>query len=338
LNTLSAHRNGSILFIALLGWVGVTHAASSQDVVEVLGLDALSNALTENRVRALMGDHGADLNPQNRRAAAALVASGAMGAADFDAVDVHQKLERLRHALRHAYFMGVVGEISLIDRIDDTWVHDDLLAENELLSVLAEALASGVITGYDLRHKGVYAEFPEGRIFIYSHSSRTHLKQLVSVLAAHDVGARVYVAPKVSAFLYREGWESPDESVIALPGGVRVVNGREAAVMFEFSSPEDRAQFHEVVLRYAKKDEQDEPGLIQDAWWQPFYYTDQPFTSFPSISLVVLSSNRFEATLTVVHEKTDRVVRALSNRGFPVRVDKVWVNPAFFRFLGGDYR
>jgi hypothetical protein len=47
--------------------------------------------------------------------------------------------------------------------------------------------------------------------------------------------------------------------------GVRVVQGREVAVLFQFDSGDDRERFHGVVTSLAKKDEKDEPDLIEKA-------------------------------------------------------------------------
>ena len=100
-------------------------------------------------------------------------------------------------------------------------------------------------------------------------------------------------------------WGPASGAVKTLPGGVRVINGKEVAVLFEFEKPEDRLIFHELIERYAKKDAADEPGLIENAWWQPFYYTDTELSDFKEIGLIILSSDRFEATLTVVPGKID---------------------------------
>ncbi len=110
------------------------------------------------------------------------------------------------------------------------------------------------------------------------------------------------------------------------------------AVLFQFDSAGDRLRFHEIILRYAKKDSKDEPGLIANAWWQPFYYTDAPMEGFKPISLVVVGYGDYEATLTVVESRTSAVVDAFDSDNLDVRVDRVWVNPAFYRFLDGDYR
>ena len=94
-------------------------------------------------------------------------------------------------ALTHPDFKGMLGEFSLIHRLGEPWNHDALLQESDFLGVLGKALAAGAITGYDLRSRDVYAQFPTGRTFIYSHGSTRHLQQLASVLSVHDVNAAV---------------------------------------------------------------------------------------------------------------------------------------------------
>ena len=108
--------------------------------------------------------------------------------------------------------------------------------------------------------------------------------------------------------------------------------------MFVFDSAEDMKRFHELVTRYAKKDETDEAGLIANAWWQPFYYTDESLSGFKPISLLVVAAGEHEATLTVLEERTDKVIESLSGYNWSVRTDRVWVNAPFFRFLNGDYK
>ena len=92
------------------------------------------------------------------------------------------------------------------------------------------------------------------------------------------------------------------------------------------------------MLAHAKRDAQTEAGLLADAWWQPFYYTDAPLAGFEPISLVILAGGNLEATLTVPLDRTALVVEAFADAGFQQRVQQVWVNPAFHRFLLGDFK
>ena len=238
----------------------------------------------------------------------------------------------------HADYFGAVDEAQPLLRLERPLDYSLLDGEQGLLTVLGGALDAGLITGYDLRRKGVYDDMVPGRTFIYSHNSPLHIQQLIVMMAAHGVDADVYVTPKVSAFLFRDGWGTPGAGVSTLPGGVAVVKGREFAVLFDFADATAKHQFHALVQRYAKKDAEDETGLIADAWWQPFYYSDQPFQGFDQIALAVVSSDCCEATLTLPLERAARVVDYFMAQGHAVRRDDVWVNPAFYRFLHGDYK
>jgi len=240
--------------------------------------------------------------------------------------------------LSSSALLGRIGEAELITRLSQEPDYTGLLAASDVLEVLGSALADGVITGYDLRAAGVYDNFPPGETFIYSHSSLQHLRELVALLQREGIAATVYLTPKVSAFLYREDWGNAGPHVVSLGDGTRVVQGREMAVLFHFDSASDRVRFQAVINQYAKRDSKEETGLITDSWWQPFYYTDQPLPQFEPISLVVLTTKEHEATLTVVDDKAQSVIAALQTAPWLLRRDRVWVNPAFFRFLNGDYK
>ena len=45
-----------------------------------------------------------------------------------------------------------------------------------------------------------------------------------------------------------------------------------------------------------------------------------------------------EATLTVTMDKLDSLATWAQAQGFSSRVEIVWVNPSFHRFLQGDYK
>lgn len=245
---------------------------------------------------------------------------------------------QLEERLTHPYLLGALGDLGLYRQLQRTWDHRALLAHEDLLTVLGAALGTGRITGYDLRPAGVYDGFPSGHTLVYSHSSPAHLQQLVTLLAGHGLHARVYQVPKVSAFVYRDGWGGDEAALQTLGDGVRVVRGREVAVLFEFARAADRAVFHDLVVRYAKRERADQESLIVDAWWQPFYYTDAALEDFVQIGLVVLHTTSAEATLTVTLDKLADLSAWAEQQGFAVRSEGVWVNPSFHRFLQGDYK
>jgi hypothetical protein len=319
----------------------IAHADIYTAAVDQLDFEQLAHTFSDAKVERLLDGQGKELSVGVKQAAAVLISLGAIDAQDLARpVLSAQKLEAFIHVTKsnHSALIGRIGETGLLSRMSSGHNYDELLVATDFIQVLSEDLSNGVITGYDLRLKGVYDGFPKARTFVYSHSSLLHMRQLVSLLESEGIGAWLYITPKVSAFLYRDDWGTASDSVVTLPSGVRVVQGREMATLFLFDSAADRSRFHDIVTRYAKKDSEDEPGLIEDSWWQPFYYTDSPLEGFEPISLVVVASDTHEATLTVLEEKSQGVVDALADNPWPTRVDKVWVNPPFYRFLGGDYK
>ncbi len=331
----------SVIVIVLLVFSSNLFAGEFRSAIEALDFVKLSDTYSDAKVSAILEGQGANLSTEEKSAAAVLVTLGALDAEDLTNEKLAAKKVTSYAAVvsgNHPALMGRIGDTSLYHHIASAFEHSALLKDNVFLEVLGKALVDGVLTGYDLRSKGVYDDFPVAHTFIYSQSSLLHIRQLVALLESESIEGWVYITPKVSAFLYRDDWGAAADAVVTLPGGVRVVQGREVAVLFQFDSSADRERFHKVVTRFAKKDEQDEPGLIENAWWQPFYYTDQAFEGFEPISLVVISSDNHEATLTVLEDKTEKVVQALKDDRWDMRVDRVWVNPPFYRFLNGGYK
>lgn len=328
--------------VVVLVLSGQASAKSLAVAIEPLAFELLAKTFDDARLKQVLGDHGRTLPLQERQAAALLVTLGAFEADDLRSMDeaLVERATRFVEVLTagHPALMGRFDDTALYDRIETAWQHESLLAEDQLIVELGDALDEGVITGYDLRAKGVYDNLPAGLTFIYSHSSLEHMRQLLVLLASESVDGWLSITPKVSAFLYRDDWGPASDRVKTLTSGLRVINGEEIAVLFEFDTRADLDRFHELITRFAKKDKKDEAGLIVDAWWQPFYYTDQPYKDFKQISLVVVSSDTHEATLTVVPERTPLVEKQFEDSRWEVRTDTVWVNPPFFRFLNGDYR
>lgn len=309
--------------------------------VERLQHEALRDTLTLPQIRLLLSGQLSESDSLTRASAATLVSLGVIDAQDLARESsVTSKLLAFQQVMArdHPDFYGRIGDSALQVRLSKPLSYDDLLVPSEMLDALGKGLTAGVITGYDLRRRGVYDNFPTAQTLIYSQAQLLHMRELVSVLAREGVDAWVYVTPKISAFLYREEWGSPGSHVQTLPSGVKVVQGREMAVLFQFPSAADRSRFHAVIQRYAKRDSEEESGLIAHAWWQPFYYSDTPVDEFKRISLVVLGDSAFEATLTVVEAKAATVVAEFDRGPWQLREDKAWVNPSFFRFLNGDYR
>ena len=334
-------KNMRVVGVALLMFSSYLLAGDYRSAIDELNFVKLSDTYDDAKSSSILKGHGVNLSAEEKRAAAVLVTLGALDAEDLANEKFAAKKVKSYVAVvsdNHPALIGRIGDASLYHHMADAFHRPTSLKDNVFLEMLGKALVDGVLTGYDLRRKGVYDNFPVAHTFIYSQSSLLHMRQLVTLLDSEGIKGWVYITPKVSAFLYRDDWGPVSDAVVTLPGGVRVVQGREVAVLFQFDSSDDRGRFHEVVTRFAKRDAKDELGLIENAWWQPFYYSDQAFEGFQPISLVVISSDNHEATLTVLEDKTTSVVQALNDDRWDLRVDRVWVNPPFYRFLNGGYK
>lgn len=328
-------------FLALLMVTPAVKAAQLSLIVDELNMRALEATFDDSKINTLLGGSAAGLKESERRSAAVLVAAGILNVADLaSSTRIANKFVQFKksHIGKSDHLMGPFGEAVTQSRMDRIGDHSDLLEEAKFIDSLHQLLSKGVITGYDLRKVHINAGFDPELTLTYSHSSVLHLKQLSALLSSENIEGLLYAAPKVSAFLFRDDWGEPPANVSTLEDGTRVVNGREWVVFFEFKDVKAKHQFHEVVTRYAKKDEDDEQGLIAEAWWQPFYYSETMVDEFEHINLILLRSDKTEATLTVLPEKVAAVRSALIAADWDMSIDDVWVNKPFYRFLHGDFK
>jgi len=328
------------LFLIFSLFSAALKADTLRDAIDALDMQRLATSYTELQVDRLLNGAGRELAEGDRRAAAVLVTLGVLSPTDLNHPPSSQ--EKIKSYLellesKHPALLGRVGDAGLPLALDRDWQHD-ALEHDGLVETLASRLSSGLITGYDVRRRRIYDGFTPGTTLTYSHSSRLHLKQLMLLLAAEDVSAWVYATPKLAAFLYREEWGGQSESIETLNSGARVIEAQEVVVLFQFDSPAELRRFHQLILKHAKRDSVGETGLIADSWWQPFYYTDSPLEGFKAISLVILEHGDLEATLTVPESRASAIISEFGGAVAKVRRQRVWVNPAFYRFMHGDFK
>lgn len=329
----------------------VEWASTAIAAVAKLGYAPLGATLTEAQTDRLLDDELAGQPETLRRATATLISLGAIQAWDLaNPTRVEARLAEFVavQSNPHPALLGRFGDAALHSQLLRAPNWEALLAERALLNILGQALTNGIVTGYDLRSATVFDDLPDTQTLIYSHSDRMHLRQLLALLHQSGLRGWAYLTPKVSAFLYRDGWGGDGTELVTLRSGVRVVQGRELAVAFRFESPADRQQFHALIQQHAKRDSEQETGLLAGSWWQPFYYAHSAIDGFEPIALLVITGGGVEATLTVTEERVESVVAGVENLlvdapdkdqdVWTLRRERVWVNPAFFRFLNGDYK
>ena len=107
-----------------------------------------------------------------------------------------------------------------------------------------------------------------------------------------------------------------------------------------FETPGDRERFAGIVTQYAKKDEADQAGLIYQVWWQPFYRTFAPVDSMVEVRLIRVGYGGYRSNIITLMEDAAAKSKQLAERfpGMTFEISPVWVNPSFYRYMGGAFR
>lgn len=210
-----------------------------------------------------------------------------------------------------------------------------------LTSTLNQLLKDRVVEGYNIKSKALVTSNESGKnITLYGHSSLAHAKQLITLLTINDIDFTWQLIAKSSAFNIRENWQDtqPDEQIST----IRIA--KEYDVRFNFADQAEQQRFMPLINQFAKKDSDNETGLIVDAWWQPFYRTFLPQEAFIAVKRISLQADGFIASTLVLKPNLNKVLKKINSTLLQTKVnvlvssEDVWVNPAFYRYLNGDYQ
>ena len=295
-------------------------SSSSADRVRQLGLIELAATLSEQKITRCSAENDTTGNLLERQAAALLACLDVTGPG-----------------------MGLLATASftqLYETAAPSWLTRGQAQVASFESRLQNAMAAGLSTGYNVVPQFKWPDFDPTRTVIYGHNDWRHARQLVALLYSEGLRPNVTTLIKKSAFLHRDNWGEPEQPLPTLATGQRYVDQLEYDLFIEFTATADVQRFAELVDRYAKKDSEDEVGLIYGAWWQPFYRTLQPFAGGHQLSVMLVTSGGYRANLMSVPELAAEKVRALKSLDpeWQVATFDIWVNPGFYRNQLGDYR
>ncbi|MBT5901024.1 MAG: hypothetical protein HOH58_02825 [Opitutaceae bacterium] len=326
----------------LLGFVAVGgSAATIEATMSEFQLVELANTFTDQKIDRLLPPSADWLEHNDRAAVAVMLAVGLIEKSSVqNATSLAQSLDRAVSEVGGTKdeFRVPLDDVSPLMRLAQFGGQGTLRQATELTESLDQAIAKGVLTGYGLRRPHVSAVTDPQRTVIYSHSSLPHVKQLVGLVASEGLKGRVYIAPKIAAFVFREGWGERPEWINELSPELYVAQGPEMLVHFEFERASDRIRFDELVTQYAKKDTEAETGNLMRAWWQPFYYGETPVQGYHEIHRVTLFAEQAEASLLMLPERTEIVRHHFEDMTWKMQADSIWVSAPFYRFLQGDYK
>jgi len=236
-------------------------------------------------------------------------------------------------------------DANLISELIAAYNTADIIQVSELQEIVDAALEQNIITGYNFKDARFEANFVDEYALTYGHSDLTHAIQLIGLLRSEGLEAKVQLEPKTSAFLYLKEWGEPEQSesfqVKQIANGNYVAYSKEYDLSFEFNSIEDKEKFQKIIIDYAKKDADDEPGLIVNSWWQPLYYSNTELDVYVTISNNKLTLGNYYAQTFSLNEQVESIAAGFKEVNPEVEVEsyEFWANIAFYNYLGGtDYK
>lgn len=203
---------------------------------------------------------------------------------------------------------------------------------------LEQLILDGTLTGYNLVHKVINGHdllsACAGLCIRYGHSDAKHAVQLIGMLIAHGIEGQSWLIPKTSVFQIRQQWQ--DEKSTST-----IRHAQEYDILFVFSTANDKSLFQPLIQRYAKKNKQrSETAVLSQSWWQPFYRSETEYTGYHLVTRIRMSFDHADAVSLVLNEQAEKVYSTLKQRlpSVQISLETLWVNPAFYRYLQGDFQ
>lgn len=325
------------LAAALLPIAGQAFAAdmSTEQAVEALKLAELAATYSAEKVERATG------GASQSQADALLIDMGVLSAADLgDPATVSEKLGAFvadQQDVSESY-IGNVSDRNIAERLVHSWEAATVIQNDEVLTFLNGLIDKGYTTGYNVVSTGDASNFDPDLMLRYGHSDIQHAVQLIYLMKSEGFDPKVQFIPKSSAFVFLPEWGEPGPSVVTFDSGKMVSVVKEYNLDLEFRNAERRDAFMDLITTYAKKDAQDEPGLIHASWWQPFYRSYVENDDYVRISENVVTIDGYQADLASLPENAATQAEQIRSAGsdFGVETIDVWVNPAFHRYLLGE--
>ena len=269
--------------------------------------------------------------------------------------DVETFLYRcLEIAGKGRHYLGRVTDADLMEEMRAVLDSMSIFDNWELDALGTELVMDGIVTGYGLKYAGYDARFLDAYTLKYSHSDYQHAIQLVGLLRSEGMDAYVQVEPKVSIYEYLKEWgtpaaPSPTYAVQQTDNGRYLCYSVEYDLMIEFDSADDKEKFHGLIETYAKKydDRVDENGnvtakLLAESWWQPLYSSGTPMrnSEFQEMidNTIYDRTGKYSIHTFTLPEGADAVVDKVGEIAPELTMSpfKVYVNPAFVRYITGE--
>lgn len=334
---------------------GFTNLEAVLKTLYYINLDELALTYPEAKIEAaLAGVDGlpADLPTHQQQILATALDSGLIDESFVSTFDLSAPVsadsayyllgQTLELTGQYKHYIGSVSDADIFNKLVYTWESFDQVFAPDLQQPANQLIRDGVITGYNLKRTSLNAGFDPELSLVYGHADIDHARQLITLLRSEGLDAKIQLEPKTSAFLYLAEWgepgASPEFQVERLDDGNYIAYAKEYDLALEFDTQEARDQFDTVINTYAKKDADDEPGLIFGAWRQPLYSALVEVLDYVEVKNNVVYIGDFYLQSFSLNENSEAIVNSFTeNYGDgEVKVWDLWVNQAFHRYLLGE--
>ncbi|WP_235941785.1 hypothetical protein [Paenibacillus puerhi] len=354
------HGQGILSSGALQGQAALTQGTAVYIALKAAGLKELAYTYPEAKAHAALARLGiadSEAYGLTRQAAQELAAAADTGllapaqqaafqpSAPATGAFAEELLERLLSIRGESKrYIGYSDDADIFSKVHAAFDTHNLIQVPELQAIVDEALKQGLVTGYNLKDDRYTAHFDESRALTYGHSDLTHAIQLIGLLRSENLQAKVQLEPKTSAFLYLKEWGEPQQSddykVVQIENGNYIAYAKEYDLAFEFDTLEQKDHFNRVITAYAKKDSEDEPGLIAGSWWQPLYYSLRKQPDYIEIANNRIDQGHYYAQSFSLTEDAKEITEGLKKIKPGVKVNSYhfWVDEPFYHYLLGEHK
>ena len=239
-------------------------------------------------------------------------------------------------------YLGDTAEEDIYGKLYQAWNTSTLIEAPELKKVVDEGLKQNLVTGYNLKDARYDSHFDPKLSITYGHSDITHAIQLVGLLRSEGISAKLQFEPKTSAFIYLKEWgepqETPDYKVVQIENGNYIAYSKEYDIGFEFADQADKERFDAIISKYAKKNAEDQKGLLIASWWQPLYTSDTKLPNYLEITNNKIVKGNFIAQSFSLNEKSADVVAGFKKLDPSINITayKFWADQPFYNYLQGE--
>lgn len=349
------YQNGIIDSTTIKASENLTAYVAVLIAVRAAGLTELANTYSEEKANAVLekiDTKSANWLPHVAKQLATAIDTGILPEAYYHELKSNKSAspELIQQLLvqiasytgQYKNFIGYTSDANIVNEVITAYETSNIIQVPELQAIVDAALEANTITGYNFKDARFDSNFVDEFTITYGHSDLKHAIQLIGLLRSEGIHAKVQFEPKTSAFIYLAEWGEPSESdtfqVKQISNGNYVAYSKEYDIAFEFASIADKEKFQDIILAYAKKDAEDEQGLIYGSWWQPLYYSNTELEDYVLISNNKVKHDNYYAQTFSLNKQIADIEAGFKKVDPKVEVEsyQFWANKAFYNYIGGE--